>query len=165
MIGAFLSGTTCESLIHKLGRKGPRTTKELLDIATSHASGEEAVGAIFDRLDGKARRDEGAGEGASNRSTKRKNKKQWHEDSLMAAADRKGGRKPTEGTPNHFKKLLEGPCPNHAFPIKHLLKDYGLLWRFLSGGSNKGEQGKDPGPTTDDVEEKAMAFRHWMATL
>ena len=47
VIGAFLSGTTCKSLVHKLGRKGPRTTKELLDIATNHASSEEAVGAIF----------------------------------------------------------------------------------------------------------------------
>ena len=70
MIGAFLSGTTCESLVHKLGRKGQRTTKELLDITTSDASGEEAVGAIFDNSDGKARRDEGAGEGASNRFAK-----------------------------------------------------------------------------------------------
>ena len=148
MIGAFLSGTTCESLVHKLGRKGPRTTKELLDITTSHALGEEAVGAIFDRLDGKARRDEGAGEGTSNRSAKRKNKKQRREDSLVAAIDRKGGRKPTEGTPNHFEKLLEGPCPNHAFPIKHLYKDCSRMRRFLSGGSNKGELGKDPDPST-----------------
>ena len=92
VIGAFLSGTTCESLVHKLGRKGPWTTEELLDIATSHASGEEAVRAIFDHPDGKARRDEGASEGASNRSTKRKNKKQRRDDSLMAATDRKGGR-------------------------------------------------------------------------
>ena len=76
MIGAFLSETTCESLVHKLGCKGPRTSKELLDIATSHASGEEAVGAIFDHLEGKARRDEGASEGTSNCSAKRKNKKQ-----------------------------------------------------------------------------------------
>ena len=60
------------------------------------------VGAIFDRLDGKARQDEGVGEGASNRSAKRKNKKQWRKDLLVAAADRKGGRKPMEGTPNHF---------------------------------------------------------------
>ena len=91
MIGAFLSKTTCESLVHKLGHKGLQTTKALLDIATSHASGEEAVGAIFDHLEGKARRDEGAGEGTSNRSAKRKNKKKQHEDSLMAAAERKGG--------------------------------------------------------------------------
>ena len=113
---------------------------------------------IFDLLEGKARQDKGISEGTSNHSTKRKNKKQQHEDSLMATADRKGGRKPTEGTPNHFEKLLEGPCPNHAFPIKHLLKDYSLMRRFLSRGSNKGEQGKDPAPTADDTEEKDDDF-------
>ena len=146
MIGAFLSGTTCESLVHKLGRRGSRTTKELLDIATSHASGEEAVGAIFNRSDGKARRDKGADEGISNRSAKRKNKKQRHDDSLVAATDRKGGRKPTEGTPNHFKKMLEGPCPNHAFLAKHLYKDYGLMCKYLSGGLNKGSRGRNLPP-------------------
>jgi len=139
MIGAFLSGMTCESLVHKLGCKGPRTAKELLDIATSHTLGEEAVGAIFVRLEGKARRDEGTGEGTSNHFAKRKNKKQQCEDPLMSAADRKGGRKPMEGAPNHFEKMLEGPCPNHAFPIKHPLKDCSLMRKFLSGGSNKGE--------------------------
>ena len=66
VIGAFLSRTICESLVHKLGCKGPQTTKELLDITTNHASGEEAVGAIFDRLKGKVRWDEDASEGASN---------------------------------------------------------------------------------------------------
>ena len=59
-----------------MGRKGPRTTKELHDIGTSHASGEEAVGAIFDRLKGKAKQDEDADEGASNRPNKKKNM-QW----------------------------------------------------------------------------------------
>ena len=70
---------------------------------------------IFDRLEGKARQDEGAGEGTSNRSSKRKNKKQWHEDSLVAAADYKGGKKTVEGTLNHFEKLLEGSCLNTPF--------------------------------------------------
>ena len=144
--------------MHKLGRKGLRTTKELLDIATSHALEEEAVRAIFDRLDSKARREEGTGEGASNRSTKRKNKKQQREDSLMAAADRKGGRKPAEGTPNHFEKMLEGPCPNHSFPVKHLLKDCGLMRKFLAGSAKKGEQGKEPAPAADDAEEKDDGF-------
>ena len=59
---------------------------ELLDIATSHASGEEAVGAIFDHLKGKAKRDEDVGEGASNRPVKKKNKQQ-REGSLVATAD------------------------------------------------------------------------------
>jgi len=153
-----MSRTTCESLVHKLGRKGPQTTKELLDIATSHASGEEAVGAIFNRPKGKAKQDKDASEGTSKCPAKKKNKKQWHEGSLVAAADRRGGRKPTEGTPNHFEKLLEGPCPNHAFPVKHLYNDYILLWGFLSGGSNKGEHRKDADPTMDDAEEKDGGF-------
>ena len=43
-----------------------------------------------------------------------------------------------EGTLDHFKKLLEGPCPNHSFLVKHLYKNCGLMKRFLSGGFNKG---------------------------
>ena len=82
VIGAFLSRTSCESLVHKLGCKGPRTTKELLNIATNHASGEG--------LKGKAKRDKDAGEGASNRLVKKKNK-QRREGSLVAAVDHKGG--------------------------------------------------------------------------
>ena len=82
----------------------------------------------------------------------------------MATADRKGGQKPTEGTLDHFEKLLEGPCLNHAFLIKHLYKDCGLMKRFLSSGSNKGEHGKDPDPTTKDAEGRTAAFRRWMAT-
>ena len=62
---------------------------------------------IFDHLKGKAKRDEDAGEGASNHPSEKKNKLRC-EGSLMAAADRKGGRKPTEGTLDHFSKLLKG---------------------------------------------------------
>ena len=69
-----MSRTTCESLFHKLGRKGPRTTKEILDITTSHASGEEVVGVIFDRSKGKARWDEDTSKGPSNCPNKKKNK-------------------------------------------------------------------------------------------
>ena len=62
----------------------------------------------------------------------------------MAIADHKGGQKPAEGTPNDFEKLLKGPCPNHAVPVEHLYKDYNLLKRFLSEGSNKGSIGRSP---------------------
>jgi len=78
-------------LVHELGRKGPRTTKELLDIATSFASGKEAVGTIFDRSKGKAKRDEEVDEGPSNRSKKKNKGKQRRETFLVAVADRKGG--------------------------------------------------------------------------
>ena len=81
---------------------------------------------IFDRLKGKAKRDEDVGEGASNRPSKKKNK-QRREGSLVATTDHKGGQKLAEGTLNHFEKLLEGHCPNHAFPIKHLYRDCGFL--------------------------------------
>ena len=76
----------------------------------------------------------------------------------MAATDRKGGWKPTEGTLDHIEKLLEGPCLNHSFPVKHLYKDCGLMKRFLSGGSNKGEHRGDPMQTADDAEEKDGGF-------
>jgi hypothetical protein len=38
---------TCHTLVHELGHEQPKTTKELLDIVTQHAFGEEAVGAAF----------------------------------------------------------------------------------------------------------------------
>ena len=159
IISAFLSGTSNESLVHKLGRKSPWTTKELLDIATNHASGEEAVRAIFNCLKGKAKWDEDANEGASNCPSKKKNK-QRHEGSLVAVADRKGGRKPAEGTSNHFEKLLEGPCPNHTFPVKHLYKDYILMKWFLSGGSNKRGHRGTPSRSSTTPRGKTVAFRH-----
>jgi hypothetical protein len=31
------------SLIYRLGRRMPRTTRELLDIASNHADGEDAI--------------------------------------------------------------------------------------------------------------------------
>jgi hypothetical protein len=46
-ISAFRNGTTCTSLMHRLGRRMPRTTRELLNIARNHADGEEAVAAIL----------------------------------------------------------------------------------------------------------------------
>ena len=57
----------------------------------------------------------------------------------MAAVERKAGRAPTEGTPDHFDKLLEGPCPNHTFPVKHMYKDYSLMKHFFTVGSKKWE--------------------------
>ena len=47
VISMFLSGTTYESLIHKLGCLKPHTTCDLLNVATNHISSEEAVGAVF----------------------------------------------------------------------------------------------------------------------
>jgi hypothetical protein len=92
---------------------------------------------IFDRARGKAKQDEDTDEGASNHSKKNKKNKPWSEDSLMVATERKGRKASAEGAPDHFEKMLEGPCPNHAYPVKHAYKDCGLMKKFLSGGSKK----------------------------
>ena len=84
---------TCVSLVHKLGRKGPHTIKELLNIAMHHAFGEEAVGAIFDRVQGeKAKQDDAADEGPSDHFGKKNKKKGGG--NFVAAADRKAGKAP-----------------------------------------------------------------------
>jgi hypothetical protein len=57
VVSAFTYGTTNEALIHELGRGRPRTTADLLDIATKFADWEDAVGAIFRK--GKSPRDAG----------------------------------------------------------------------------------------------------------
>ena len=59
---------------------------------------------IFDHPKGKAKRDEDTGEGTPNHPSKKN--KQWRKGSLVATADRKGGRKLAEGTLDHFEKLL-----------------------------------------------------------
>ena len=42
---------------------------------------------------------------------------------------------------------MDGPCPNHAYPVKHLYKECELLKRFLrqAGGPKKGD-GKEAAP-------------------
>jgi hypothetical protein len=55
IVHAFLEGTTCRDLVRELGRSPPVDLNELFDMATSFASGEEAVGAIFDGKKGSAR--------------------------------------------------------------------------------------------------------------
>jgi hypothetical protein len=53
ILHALLGGTTRRDLVHELGRSPPVDSNELFDIATSFASGEEAVGTIFDGKKGK----------------------------------------------------------------------------------------------------------------
>jgi hypothetical protein len=53
IVHAFLEGTTYQDLVRELGQSPPVDSNELFNIATSFASGEEAVGAIFDGKKGK----------------------------------------------------------------------------------------------------------------
>jgi hypothetical protein len=53
IVHAFLEGTMCRDIVRELGRSPPVDSNELFNITTRFASGEEAVGAIFDRKKGK----------------------------------------------------------------------------------------------------------------
>jgi hypothetical protein len=74
VIRVFLAGNTYKELVHELGRKGPCTTRELLDIATNFASSNEAVGAIFHDTKGKEKLQEDVDKGGSNHNSKKKKK-------------------------------------------------------------------------------------------
>ena len=51
------------------------------------------------------------------------------------------GKQPQQDLPGHFNELMESPCTNHAYPIKHHYKDCELLKRFLrqAGGPKEGK--------------------------
>jgi hypothetical protein len=74
IVHAFLKGTTCRDLVRELGRSPPVDSNELFDIATSFASGKEAVGAIFDGKKGK-RVDDAPAEGSKSKEPRQKNKR------------------------------------------------------------------------------------------
>jgi hypothetical protein len=74
IVHAFLEGTTCRDLVRELGRSPPVDSNELFDITTSFASGEEAVGAIFDGNKGK-RVDDAPAEGSKSKDPQQKHKR------------------------------------------------------------------------------------------
>jgi hypothetical protein len=36
---------------------------------------------------------------------------------------------------NHFERLLKETCPNHTYPIKHKLRECGMMKNFIALGS------------------------------
>jgi hypothetical protein len=60
----------------------------------------------------------------------------------------------------HFKKLLEETCLNHAFPIKHKLRDCGLMKSCMTSGSlprsMEVEEDPDEGDTMPFPREDAI---------
>jgi hypothetical protein len=71
IVHAFLEGTTCRDLMRELGHSLPVDLNELFDIATSFASSEEVVGAIFDGKKGK-RVDDAPAEGGKSKEPQQK---------------------------------------------------------------------------------------------
>lgn len=66
---------------------------------------------------------------------------------------------PTQTTLTFFEKKLEGPCPNHAYAIRHALKDCSVMKRFMSNGPTRGEPWKkEPEAPAGEAEAKANNF-------
>jgi hypothetical protein len=104
----------------------PRTTRELLDIASNHADSEEAVTATPNTPQGKGKQVMDHGEGTSSRSKKKKNDKRRRNDNFVMAVERKASRpkgNPAKLAPtrDHFERLLDALCPHHEVPVKHTL--------------------------------------------
>jgi hypothetical protein len=78
----------------------------------------------------------------------------------LVATECKDKKESTEGVPDHFEKMLKGPCSNHPYPIKHAYKDYGLMKKFMVGKSKKGDGKKKPDPRrTTPRRRTTMASR------
>jgi hypothetical protein len=107
----------------------PHTTHELLDIASNHINGEEAVVATLNTPQGNGKQLVDHNEGTSSRfKRKKKNDKHYRDDNLVAAVERKTSRR--KGNPtkpalskDHFERLLDASCPHHEVLVKHTLRD------------------------------------------
>jgi hypothetical protein len=137
-ISTFQNGTTCTSLIHRLGRRMPRITRGLLDIASNHTDGEEAVAATLNSPQGKGKQVVDHGEGTSScfKKKKKKNDKCHHNDNFVTAVERKTSRpKGNPGKPaptrDHLEKLLDASCPHHEVPVKHTLRECWLMKNYV----------------------------------
>jgi hypothetical protein len=112
-------------------------SNELFDIATSFASGEEAVGAIFDGKKGK-RVDDAPAEGSKSNDPQQKHKRgkkgnksrceareQGRDDdgdeALAVDPARRGPRAAPRG-PGVFDDMLKKPCLYHKMPVNHTLE-------------------------------------------
>jgi hypothetical protein len=161
IVHAFLEGTMCRDLVRELGRSPPTDSNELFDIATSFASGEEAVGAIFDGKKGK-RVDDAPAEGSKSKEPHQKNKRgmkgkkprreareQGRDDGgdeALAVDPARRGPRPTPRGPGVFDDMLKKPCPYHKTPVNHNLELCDMLKRFYDRAVAKdGEAKKDGG--------------------
>jgi hypothetical protein len=82
--------------------------------------------------------------------------------STAVLSDRRLMKPPTD----HFKRLLEEACSNHAYLVRHKLKDCGMMRSFMTSGSftwgAKIDEGPDGSDTTPFPKENAvmMVYGH-----
>jgi hypothetical protein len=143
----------------------PHTTRELLDIASNHADGEEAVVATLNTPQGKGKQVVDHGEGTSSRFKKKKNDKRRHDDNFVAAVERKASHpKGNQAKPppsrDHFERLLDVPCPHHEVPIKHTLRECRLMKNYVKGTLKPKtvDQPDKQGPSHDNDDGAGVVF-------
>jgi hypothetical protein len=173
IISAFWDGTMCLSWVHELGHKQSKTTKKFLDITTQDTTDEEAVEAAFTL--GSVGMATGSGQAAptknsiksAKKSAKGGKKGQKHRLHYFATVASNGSNR--EETDNcgeefmatakrdfkwwtwppkdHFEKIFEAACLHHPYPIKHKLRNYTMMKKFMTSGapSSGGEPGRDLG--------------------
>ena len=77
-------------------------------------------------------------------SNKRKRRPLMNKEMAVAA--------PQEDRPplnEHFEQLLNKPCTNHGYPVKHKFKDCDLMKRLLRRSGRPAGGGRDKQPPTD----------------
>jgi hypothetical protein len=77
----------------------------------------------------------------------------------ISATTRSGSRSVRMPT-KYFKRLLEEACPNHAYPVRHKLKDCGMMRSSMTSGSltwsTKPDEEPDGSDATAFPEENAV---------
>jgi hypothetical protein len=147
--------------VRELGRSPLVDSNELFDIATSFASGEEAVGAIFDCKKGKCV-DDAPAEGSKSKEPQQKHKRGKKgkkprretraqgrgddgDEALAVDPARKGPGAAPRG-PGVFDDMLKKSCPYHKTPVNHTLEQCDMLKKYYSRAPAKdGEAKKDGG--------------------
>jgi hypothetical protein len=157
--------------VRELGRSPPVDSNELFGIATSFASGEEAVGAIFDGKKGK-RVDNTPAEGMKSKEPRQKNKQgkkgkkprreaceQGHDDDdgeALAVDLARRGPRPAPRHPGVFDDMPKKPCPYHKTPVNHTLEQCDMLKRFYGRAAAKDDEAKKDGGDGDASGFPAM---------
>jgi hypothetical protein len=160
IVHAFLEGTTCRDLVRELGCSLPVDSNELFDIATRFASGEEAVGDIFDGKKGK-RVYNAPTEGSKSKEPQqkfkrgKKGKKPRREareqgrdndgdEALAVDPARRGPRAAPRG-PGVFDDMLKKPCLYHKTPVNYTLEQCDMLKKYYSRSAAKDAKAKKDG--------------------
>jgi hypothetical protein len=126
---------------------------ELLEIATNHAFGEEAVGAVFERDQHAAKEKQRDRDRPSSSREDKKNKKNRRPPTAgEVPATKRQDKGPLRN--DHFNQLLEKPCTNHGYPVNHKFKDCDMMKRLLRRTAKTDGDGRDKGPDADQDKGK-----------